>query len=49
MSMRETGLASGFATPSAYYRAFHAIYQKSPYQYRKDFAVKSTMYGRNLY
>lgn len=49
MSIRETGLASGFTTPSAYYRAFHAIYQKSPHQYRKDFVMKSPMYGRNLY
>jgi AraC family carnitine catabolism transcriptional activator len=49
MSIRETGLASGFATPSAYYRAFYAVYQKSPQEYRNDFAKKSTMYGRNLY
>jgi transcriptional regulator GlxA family with amidase domain len=49
MSIRETGLASGFATPSAYYRAFHAVYQRSPQEYRNDFAKKSTMYGRNLY
>jgi len=50
MSIRETGLASGFATPSAYYRAFHAVYQKSPQEYRSDFAKnKSAMYGRNLY
>ncbi|WP_165823481.1 GlxA family transcriptional regulator [Metarhizobium album] len=49
MSIRETGLACGFATPSAYYRAFCAVYRKSPQEYRKDFAKKSTMYGRNLY
>lgn len=49
MSIRETGLASGFATPSAYYRAFSAVYQKSPHEYRSDFTKKSTMYGRNLY
>lgn len=50
MSIRETGLASGFATPSAYYRAFHAVYQKSPQEYRGDFAKnRSAMYGRNLY
>lgn len=49
MSIRETGLASGFATPSAYYRAFRAVYQKSPQEYRSDFAKKPTMYGRNLY
>jgi AraC family carnitine catabolism transcriptional activator len=49
MSIRETGLACGFATPSAYYRAFHAVYRKSPQEYRSDFAKKSTMYGRNLY
>lgn len=49
MSIRETGLASGFATPSAYYRAFYAVYQRSPQEYRNDFAKKSTMYGRNLY
>lgn len=49
MSIRETGLASGFATPSAYYRAFHAVYQRSPQEYRKDFTQKSIMYGRNLY
>ncbi|WP_277920685.1 helix-turn-helix domain-containing protein [Rhizobium sp. YJ-22] len=49
MSIRETGLACGFATPSAYYRAFCAVYRKSPQEYRSDFAKKSTMYGRNLY
>ena len=49
MSIRETGLACGFATPSAYYRAFCAVYQKSPQEYRSDFAKKSTIYGRNLY
>ncbi|TCR87800.1 AraC family carnitine catabolism transcriptional activator [Rhizobium sp. BK376] len=50
MSIQETGLASGFATPSAYYRAFRAVYQKSPQEYRSDFAKnKSAMYGRNLY
>ena len=50
MSIRETGLASGFATPSAYYRPFYAIYQKSPQEYRGDFAKnRSAMYGRNLY
>jgi AraC family carnitine catabolism transcriptional activator len=49
MSIRETGLACGFATPSAYYRAFRSIYQKSPQEYRTDFAKKSTMFGRNLY
>ena len=49
MSIRETGLACGFASPSAYYRAFRAVYGKSPQEYRSDFAKKSTMYGRNLY
>lgn len=49
LSIRETGLACGFTTPSAYYRAFHSVYRQSPQQYRKDFAKKSTMYGRNLY
>jgi AraC family carnitine catabolism transcriptional activator len=50
MSIRETGLASGFASPSAYYRAFHAVYQRSPQQYRCDFITSnSTRYGRNLY
>lgn len=49
MSIRETGLACGFATPSAYYRAFFTVYRKSPQEYRKDFAKKSSMYGRNLY
>ncbi|MGX9115850.1 GlxA family transcriptional regulator [Mesorhizobium sp. BHbsci] len=49
MSIRETGLASGFATPSAYYRAFFANFQTSPQDYRSAFARKSTVYGRNLY
>lgn len=49
MSIRETGLASGFATPSGYYRAFYAVFKRSPQEYRNDFARKSTMYGRNLY
>lgn len=50
MSIRETGLASGFTTPSAYYRAFHTVFQKSPQEYRLDFARnQSEMYGRNLY
>ncbi|MGX7874646.1 GlxA family transcriptional regulator [Mesorhizobium sp. ORM6] len=49
MSIRETGLASGFSTPSAYYRAFYSIYQTSPQEYRNAFAKKSTVYGRNLY
>lgn len=49
MSIRETGIACGFASPSAYYRAFRAVYGKSPQEYRSDFAKKSTMYGRNLY
>jgi transcriptional regulator GlxA family with amidase domain len=49
MSIRETGLASGFMTPSAYYRAFLAVFQTSPQEYRNAFAKKSTVYGRNLY
>lgn len=50
MSIRETGLASGFVSPSAYYRAFRAVFQKSPQEYRSDFAKnQSEMYGRNLY
>jgi AraC family carnitine catabolism transcriptional activator len=50
MSIRETGLASGFTSPSAYYRAFHSVFQKSPQEYRRDFArTQSKMFGRNLY
>ncbi|WP_254022531.1 helix-turn-helix domain-containing protein, partial [Mesorhizobium escarrei] len=37
MSIRETGLASGFATPSAYYRAFFAVFQTNPQEYRNAF------------
>lgn len=50
LSIRETGLASGFSSPSTYYRAFSAFYSKSPQQYRSDFmTVHSNRYGRNLY
>ncbi|MBE7183246.1 MAG: helix-turn-helix domain-containing protein [Methylobacterium mesophilicum] len=50
LSIRETGLASGFGSPSAYYRAFHAAYQKSPQEYRTDFLTgNASRYGRSLY
>ena len=50
MSVRETGLASGFSSPSAYFRAFHAHYGSSPRRYREEFAKSSRYpYGRRLY
>lgn len=50
LSIHETGLASGFSSPSAYYRAFHAAYQKSPQAYRTDFLTSNpARYGRSLY
>lgn len=50
MSIRETGLACGFATPSAYYKAFKSIFQTGPAEYRRDFVrSQATIYGRNIY
>jgi transcriptional regulator GlxA family with amidase domain len=50
LSIQETGLASGFATPSAYYKAFSAVFQTGPAEYRRDFVrSQATVYGRNIY
>ncbi|WP_158972193.1 GlxA family transcriptional regulator [Chachezhania sediminis] len=49
LPIREIGLACGFGTPSAFYRAFRNIYDKSPQDYRRDFASVTTGDGRSLY
>lgn len=50
MSIREVGLACGFTTPSAYYKAFTAVFQTGPAEYRRDFVrSQATVYGRNIY
>ncbi|EXL10639.1 hypothetical protein BG36_01435 [Aquamicrobium defluvii] len=50
ISIRETGLACGFTSPSAYYKAFNAVFQTGPAEYRRDFVrSQATMYGRNIY
>lgn len=49
LTIREIGLACGFGTPSAFYRAFCHIYDKSPQNYRRDFTSSTSGDGRSLY
>ena len=50
MSVRETGLASGFTSSATYFRAFRSRFNTSPLNYRKAFnATSSTPDGRRLY
>lgn len=50
LSIRETGLASGFSSPATFFRAFKAKFNASPMSYRRAFqncSVKPD--GRRLY
>jgi AraC family carnitine catabolism transcriptional activator len=50
LSVQETGLASGFTSPSAYHRAFRKHFQSSPLAYRQAFTSPSSVLdGRRLY
>ena len=50
MSVRETGLASGFSSPASYFRAFRERFATSPMNYRRAFQSSSaTPDGRRLY
>lgn len=50
LSVRETGLASGFSSPATYFRAFRDRFHSSPMNYRKAFQGSSAMPdGRRLY
>ena len=50
MSISETGLACGFASPGTYFRAFRARYKTSPTGYRKAFRENGPQPdGRRLY
>ncbi|MBL8583353.1 MAG: helix-turn-helix domain-containing protein [Rhizobiaceae bacterium] len=50
LSISDTGLASGFASPSAYFRAFQAHCQTSPRRYRQAFrSGGSHPSGRRMY
>ncbi|TWI38751.1 AraC family carnitine catabolism transcriptional activator [Mesorhizobium tianshanense] len=50
LSIRETGLASGFTSSATYFRAFRARFKTSPMHYRRAFQVNtSTPDGRRLY
>lgn len=50
LSVRETGLASGFTSSATYFRAFRARFNTSPMHYRRSFQVNSsTPDGRRLY
>lgn len=50
LSVRETGLASGFSSPATYFRAFRDRFNTSPMNYRKIFQSGATRPdGRRLY
>lgn len=50
LSVRETGLASGFTSSATYFRAFRARFNESPLNYRKSFqAASSIPDGRRIY
>jgi len=50
LSIHDTGLASGFASPSAFFRAFQAHSQTSPRRYRQAFrSGGSYASGRRMY
>ncbi|MBN9063709.1 MAG: hypothetical protein BGP06_04625 [Rhizobiales bacterium 65-9] len=50
LSIRETGLASGFSSPATYFRAFRDRFNSSPMNYRKAFQGSSALPdGRRLY
>lgn len=50
LSIRETGLASGFSSPATYFRAFKAKFNSSPMSYRRAFQKSSVKPdGRRLY
>lgn len=50
LSVRETGLASGFSSPATYFRAFRDRFNTSPMNYRKVFQGGATKPdGRRLY
>lgn len=50
LSVRETGLASGFSSPATYFRAFRSRFNTSPMNYRKAFQDSAAMPdGRRLY
>jgi transcriptional regulator GlxA family with amidase domain len=50
LSIRETGLASGFSSPATYFRAFKSKFNTSPMNYRRAFQKSSVKPdGRRLY
>jgi transcriptional regulator GlxA family with amidase domain len=50
LSVRETGLASGFTSSATYFRAFRARFNASPMHYRRAFQIDSSAPdGRRLY
>jgi AraC family carnitine catabolism transcriptional activator len=50
LSVRETGLACGFVSPTTYFRAFRSRFKVSPLSYRKAFqGAPSSPDGRRLY
>ena len=50
LSVRETGLACGFVSPTTYFRSFRARFKTSPLNYRRSFQSSSaTPDGRRLY
>ncbi len=50
LSIRETGLASGFSSPATYFRAFKSKFNTSPMGYRRAFQRSSVKPdGRRLY
>jgi transcriptional regulator GlxA family with amidase domain len=50
LSVRETGLACGFVSPTTHFRAFRSSFKVSPLSYRKAFqGAPSSPDGRRLY